>query len=49
MASNIIEVSPLPPGTTHEHVTAAFQLYSVEKVAVVGDKAYILFNDVGIV
>lgn len=47
MASNIIEVSPLPPGTTSEQVRTVFQLYNLEKVTVVDDKAYVMFNDVG--
>ena len=45
MATNIIQVGPLPAGTSVQDVRNAFSAYALEKVEVCYDKAYLQFND----
>lgn len=43
--SRFIEISPLPSDATLVRVREIFEPFSVHRLAIVGDKAYIQFND----
>lgn len=44
MASNIIEVSPLPEGTTVPEIREIFSAYSLDRVQIHKGAAYLLFT-----
>ena len=45
MATNIIQVAPLPVGVSIPDVRNAFSAYQLERVQVSNDKAFLQFND----
>lgn len=44
--STFIEVSPLPSGTTLQNVKEVFDSYTINRFAIVGQKAYLEFADI---
>ena len=41
MATKMIELSPLPPGTSPTNIQQTFSAYKLERICVLDDKGYL--------